>query len=195
MQYILTLVSSDAPLTAGHLAVIERHIDFGNSCGMAGDPVWLSPHKAADIPLLCRPDAQEIAELRDTLATNKIDLFITPSEGRRKKLLLADMDSTIVTGETLDDLADFVGLKTPVSAITRRAMEGKLNFHEALRERIALLAGLSEGKIAEALTNTQLSKGAETFVNHEKTWRYVCVGIWWLHSFHSAYCREMWLRP
>ncbi len=174
MEYILTLVSSDAPLTAGHLAVIERHIDH-DANGLAGNPAWLSPNKAVDIPVMGRPNDQELQDLRDTLASNKIDLFITPKEGRRKKLLLADMDSTIVQNETLDELAEYAGVKNAVAAITRRAMEGRLDFHEALRERIALLEGLSTRTIEETLANVQLSKGAEIFVKTMKKHGATCV--------------------
>ncbi len=174
MKFFLTLVASDEPLTAGHLAVIERHLDF-EANGMDGDPLWLSPHKAADIPLMGRPNKADLTELREALATNKIDLFITPEANRRKKLLLADMDSTIVTGETLDDLAEHAGIKNAVAAITERAMQGKLDFHEALRERIALLTDLPTSAIEETLAKTKLNAGAETFVKTMKKHGATCV--------------------
>ena len=71
-----------------------------------------------------------------------VDVIIQPVAGRRKKLLVADMDSTIIGQECLDELADFVGLKAHVAAITERAMRGEIEFEPALRERVALLKGL-----------------------------------------------------
>lgn len=98
------------------------------------------------------------------LAEDRIDVFLTKAAGRRKKLLIADMDSTIVTGETLDDLAEFAGIKDQIAAITTRAMEGEIDFHDALRERVALLKGLDIAALDKTLADIQLSPGAETFV-------------------------------
>jgi phosphoserine phosphatase len=92
------------------------------------------------------------------LAGLDVDVIVQPIGGRRKKLLIADMDSTIIGQECIDELADFVGLKERVSAITERAMRGELAFEPALRERVALLAGLDVGVvdriIAERITLT-----------------------------------------
>ena len=72
-----------------------------------------------------------------------VDFAVQPAEGRRKRLLIADMDSTIINVECLDELADFAGLKAEISAITERAMRGELAFEGALRERVGMLKGLS----------------------------------------------------
>ena len=80
-----------------------------------------------------------------------IDIVVQPAEGRRKQLFLADMDSTMIGQECIDELADFVNLKTHVSAITERAMRGEIAFEPALRERVALLKGLPATVIDEVI--------------------------------------------
>ena len=96
-------------------------------------PVVLSSGEAADIPLSGPLDQ---AALREAIGGAPIDGIVTKARGRRKALLIADMDSTIVQGETLDDLAGFAGIGEQIAAITRRAMNGELDFKAALRERV-----------------------------------------------------------
>lgn len=94
-----------------------------------------------------------------------MDLCVQPEEGRRKRLLLADMDSTIIACECLDELADFAGRKAEVAAITERAMRGELEFEGALRERVAMLAGLPESQLERAYAErVRLNPGARTLV-------------------------------
>ncbi|MCB1532296.1 MAG: phosphoserine phosphatase SerB [Alphaproteobacteria bacterium] len=153
MSYILTFVASDPeahPLTPVHFP--------------SGDVTWLSPNKAADVAIGAAPGHEALEDIRDALEMEEIDIFLSPAENRRKRLLLADMDSTIVTGETLDELADFAGLKDKIAAITQRAMNGELNFHDAIRERVGLLKDLSEGALHKTLARTKLSPGAKTLV-------------------------------
>jgi phosphoserine phosphatase len=92
--------------------------------------------------------------LRGTLEPYPIDVIVQPVDGRRKKLFLADMDSTMIGQECIDELADFVGLKEQVSFITERAMRGELSFEPALRERVALLKGLDVSVIATILAES-----------------------------------------
>ena len=77
-----------------------------------------------------------------SLQVLQVDAFVLPADERRKRLLVADMDSTIITAECIDELADFAGVKDQVSAVTERAMRGELDFAAALRDRVALLRGL-----------------------------------------------------
>ncbi|WP_265502206.1 phosphoserine phosphatase SerB [Paracoccus beibuensis] len=94
-----------------------------------------------------------------------IDLAIQPAEGRRKRILIADMDSTMIDQECIDELADFAGVGPRVADITARAMNGDLNFHEALLERVGLLAGLDEGVIATVLQHhITLASGGATLL-------------------------------
>lgn len=98
-----------------------------------------------------------------------LDWCLQPAEGRKKKLLLADMDSTMITVECIDELADFVGLKDKVSEITEAAMRGELNFESALTERVALLEGLTEEKLAECYSDRiELMPGGRALIQTTK---------------------------
>ena len=105
------------------------------------------------------------AQLARTLAGFPGDWAVIPAPARRKRLLICDMDSTIIAEECLDELADFAGLKTEISAITERAMAGELNFEEALTTRVAMLEGLPISAITECYTQRiHLNPGARTLV-------------------------------
>lgn len=94
-----------------------------------------------------------------------VDWAILPVANRRKRILIADMDSTIITVECLDELADFAGLKAEISAITERAMRGELNFEDALTERVGKLKGLDLGALQRCYDErVALNPGAEIFV-------------------------------
>jgi phosphoserine phosphatase len=94
-----------------------------------------------------------------------VDLVVQPDEPRWKRLLVADMDSTIIGQECIDELADYMGLKAKVAQITERAMQGELDFPGALRERVRLLAGLDEQELKRCLTErVSVTAGAETLV-------------------------------
>ena len=115
----------------------------------AGSIDWLAPGKAFDIGFTGDPDAVK-ASLRETARDEwLLDINVVPAANRRKKLLIADMDSTIIGCECIDELADHVGLKPKVAAITERAMRGELDFPAALRERVALLKGLPLDALAQ----------------------------------------------
>ena len=141
-----------------------------------GSANWLSEGYAFDIPVADDPKAV-LAEARNAAAGISADINIVPIANRRKQLLIADMDSTIVGCECIDELADQVGLKSKVAAITERAMRGELDFPAALRERVALLKGLPLEALARvyaervrlnrgarALTSTMRANGAYTLL-------------------------------
>ena len=122
----------------------------------AGPARWLFDEVAADIPFEDpnpgNPDLAAIeTRLRQARGDLPIDIVVQPAAFRRKKLLLADMDSTMIGQECIDELADFAGLKAHVAAITERAMRGEIEFEPALRERVALLRGMPVGVIDEVL--------------------------------------------
>ena len=121
-----------------------------------GPAQWLFNEVAVDIPFerqdASRDDIKAIEErLRQARGDLPIDIVVQPRIGRRKKLFLADMDSTMIGQECIDELADFAGLKAHVAAITERAMRGEIEFESALRERVALLKGLPVGVVDEVL--------------------------------------------
>ncbi|MDB5584972.1 MAG: phosphoserine phosphatase SerB [Bradyrhizobium sp.] len=127
---------------------------------------WLSDGVAADIFFDSTDDIQAIAErLRAARGDLAIDVVVQARATRRKKLFLADMDSTMIGQECIDELADFAGLKAHVAAITERAMRGEIEFEPALRERVALLKGLAVGVVDEVLASRiTLTSGARELV-------------------------------
>ena len=133
-----------------------RELDPG-----AGFADWIDEGDSADLRF-----AADFAAARWVLeALPGTDVVVQPDEPRVKKLLVADMDSTIIGQECLDELADFAGLKSEIAAITERAMQGELDFEAALRERVALLAGLEEGAIGRCLAErVRPNPGAATLV-------------------------------
>jgi phosphoserine phosphatase len=129
---------------------------------------WLERGVAADIPFTPRPDAdqREIADMvRAALGEIPVDIVVQPAAKRRKKLMVADMDSTMIAQECIDELADLVGLKAHVSAITERAMRGEIAFEPALRERVALLKGLPVAAVDQLLaTRITLTPGGPSLI-------------------------------
>jgi len=132
----------------------------------AGEPTPLGPD-AADLPFTPVPGMDQRAAadaLRATFGA-PFDLVLQPIAHRRKKLFLADMDSTMIQQECIDELADYAGLKAHVAAITERAMRGEIAFEPALRERVALLEGLPVAVIDEVLRDRiRLTPGARALV-------------------------------
>ena len=125
---------------------------------------WLSEGKALDIPFDHDP-AQVLARARHHFADQPVDVNVLASANRRKKLLIADMDSTIINCECLDELADMAGLKGVISAITERAMRGELDFAAALRERVAMLKGLDLSALERVWRERiRLNPGAKTLL-------------------------------
>jgi phosphoserine phosphatase len=117
-----------------------------------GPAHWLFDEVAVDIPFdSSEPIPAVITRLQQARGDLPIDIVVQPRIDRRKKLFLADMDSTMIGQECIDELADFAGLKAHVAAITERAMRGEIAFEPALRERVALLKGLPVGVVDEVL--------------------------------------------
>jgi phosphoserine phosphatase len=125
---------------------------------------WLAELVAAELPYRGVDGAAAGAAVRDALRDRPLDVNCLAAAGRRKAVLVADMDSTIVTGETLDELAEAVGLKRQIAPITARAMNGELDFAEALEQRVAMLEGLAESAVQATLGRLELTAGARTLV-------------------------------
>jgi phosphoserine phosphatase len=150
MTHVATLISNPAqPALDG--AAVER---ARAALAGAGIPKWLDPGIAADIPFtpVAGNDQRGLSnEVRAALAGRPIDVVVQPQAHRRKRLFLADMDSTMIGQECIDELADYAGFKAHVAAITERAMRGEIEFEPALRERVALLQGLPQSVIGEVI--------------------------------------------
>jgi phosphoserine phosphatase len=148
MSLVATLICNPADPALDSTIVDGARAILLNS----GPAQWLFNEVAVDIPFTSSDDIGTIADrLRAARGDLPIDVVVQPQIARRKKLLLADMDSTMIGQECIDELADFVGLKAHVAAITERAMRGEIEFEPALRERVALLKGLPAGVVDEVL--------------------------------------------
>jgi phosphoserine phosphatase len=135
----------------------------------SGQLAVLSPGRAVDVAFDGDP-AEVLREARRLNEGRALDINVLRIDGRRKKLLVADMDSTVISCECLDEVADFVGVKAHVSAITERAMRGEIAFEPALRERVALLKGLQVHRLARVYAErVRLNPGARALVQTMKT--------------------------
>ncbi|HUA78319.1 MAG TPA: phosphoserine phosphatase SerB [Acetobacteraceae bacterium] len=156
MTHVLTLIADRrSGLLSGAIIARVREALGG------GAPDVLSPCEAVDIACAAPPDLDAV---RAALEDAPVDAIATPAKGRRKKLLLADMDSTIVTAETLDELAAHAGLKAEVAEITRAGMNGEIDFREGLRRRVAMLKGLSVTALEETWRALGFTPGAHALV-------------------------------
>ncbi len=166
MDDILTLVAPDEaqddlkPQVLANLdaTLVKQGITLG--------PVrWLSVGRACDVPYSSSYAHKDVEDrVRDFFEDAPIDLMAGPSGNRRKRLLVADMDQTIITRETLDEMADHANMKDEIAAITARTMRGELEFEDALRERLAMLKGLPEEALEKTLNDLEISPGAQALV-------------------------------
>ena len=164
MRSVLTLIAdpATAKLTPETALVAWRALRA--AVESVGDIDWLAPGIACDMALDAPPEPRlrEIATM--ALAGRPVDAVLQNAAGRRKKLLVADMESTIIVNEMVDELAGLVGIGAEVAAITRRAMNGEIGFKDALRERVALLGGLEAEALAETCERIVFMPGAKTLV-------------------------------
>ena len=157
MQIVTLLVDPARPSLDPALAEAVRNAWGG------GTVLWLAPDEACEFPVPEVPGNRW--EVWGELQGRGVDLVVQPEAGRRKRLLLADMDSTMIRQECIDELADLAGVGERVAAITARAMNGELDFEAALVARMALLAGLDEGVIERVWgERIEMAPGAEALI-------------------------------
>lgn len=163
MECVVTLIAARA---GGLAPAIVADVRGGlNALGAeTAPPDWLAGEIACDLGFDGLAPDQAEAAARRAAGDAPIDIVAQTVDGRRKKLLIADMDSTIVTSETLTDLAETVGKGTVIAGITDRVMRGELDFAGSLRERVAMLEGLEETALETAYRHIEVSPGAETLV-------------------------------
>ncbi len=162
MNYVVTLIAPIGQLSAAILERARRELRGDTT------PLWLDTATAADISVSVDApiDQREVAMRLRALLGAEIDVVAQPAANRRKKLFLADMDSTMIGQECIDELADYAGLKAYVAAITERAMRGEIAFEPALRERVALLEGVPVSVVDEVFEKRiTLTPGARTLVS------------------------------
>jgi phosphoserine phosphatase len=175
MTHVATLVCNPSfPLITEDVVRLARE-----ALPRTGAPAWLDKGIAVDLPFMPEPgsDTRGAANvLRAALGAAAIDIIVQRAEGRRKKLLLADMDSTMIGQECIDELAAEIGKKDHVAAITERAMRGEIAFEPALRERVALLEGLPVAVVSQVLARKiTLTPGARALVQTMRRDGALCV--------------------
>lgn len=116
--------------------------------------------------IVCPADTQLTSELRTALYELKWDFALQKEYRQPKKLFISDMDATMVIGETIDEMAEVLGIKEQVSAITERAMRGELDFEKALSERLCLMQGISRKTVQDITKNICITAGADTLLNY-----------------------------
>lgn len=162
MRHVVTLVARPGELAAADVDRLRREVA---ATGLRLEPPdWLTEATACDLGF--HDDApRELAErVRRAVGERPWDVAVVPVAGRRKRLLVADMESTVIRNEMLDELAAEIGLGERVAAITARAMNGELDFRAALAERVALLAGLDAAVLDRVAERIELDSGAATLV-------------------------------
>ncbi|WP_026379711.1 phosphoserine phosphatase SerB [Afifella pfennigii] len=164
MSFVLTLIGckAKAPL---HEALLDAVKAALHAAGLQpGETHWLSAEEACDLAFAGDP-AAALQAARGAIGEAPVDLAALPAEGRRKRLLIADMDSTLIDQECIDELAAEAGLGEKVAAITARAMAGEIDFEPALRERVALLEDLPVAIVERLLaTRITLKRGGATLI-------------------------------
>jgi len=159
MSLVMTLIAGQGaePVLPDRVAAIRNALS-------AGGPDWLAPKHACDLLIFDDDAAKAEAAARQAIGDAAIDVLVQSGEGRRKQVFVADLESTIIENEMLDELAEFVGLRDHVAEITRRAMNGELDFSAALKERVALLKGLPATALDEAAARIRLMPGARALL-------------------------------
>ncbi len=165
MQYVLTLIADPeaAPLGAETIDPAFGAVEAQGA--WMGEPLWLSENEALDIPFDYRGELDEVMPAVDAACAGlAMDYAVQVTALRRKQVLLADMESTMIENEMLDDLADRAGIGAQVAEITARAMNGELDFRDALAERMALLQGLPQAVFEDAWDGVRYVPGGEPLV-------------------------------
>ncbi len=164
MTNVLTLIApkTKAPLTADIVSALRDGLAAGGLQPAAAD--WLAEDEACDIPF-AGDGAAAAAIARDIIAGRAIDAGIVTAANRKKTLLIADMDSTMIGEECIDELAAEIGAGATVAAITKRAMSGEIAFEPALRQRVALFKGLPVDAVDRVLRERiTLTPGSQTLI-------------------------------
>jgi phosphoserine phosphatase len=164
MHHVLSLIAAEAKAPLGQKDVDAALKALDAARVASATPIWLAPKEACDIAF--EGDSGAVLEAaRKALVARPFDVNVVAVEMRRKKLLVADMDSTMIGQECIDELAAEVGLRDEVAAITERAMRGEIAFQPALRERVALLRNLAVAVIDKVLAERiHVTSGARTLI-------------------------------
>ena len=186
-MFVCTLLTDPA-----HPTLDPALVDSLRNAWGGGDAQWLAPDAAAAFSLGTMPDNQW--DVWADVQALGVDLVILPMAGRRKKMLLADMDSTMIQQECIDELADVAGVGPRVKDITARAMNGELDFEAAIAERVGLLGGLPETVIADVLASriTYMPGGATLLATMKAHGAYAEFGVWRIYGLYQPLWLTRW---
>ncbi len=159
MRVALTLIAGAAGCDLSRLAA-----SVAEALAIETEPVWLAPGEACDFIIDASDPGAIGRTARIAIGAAPVDILVQPAAGRRKQLLVADLESTIIENEMLDELAAILGIGAHVAEITRRAMNGEIDFAAALKARVALLAGIEADILDEAAARIRVTPGARTLI-------------------------------
>jgi phosphoserine phosphatase len=164
MDSVLTLIGDPASSAVDSALVESAIAALAEAGARVAAPDWLAPGIACDLPFDGLACARAEAAARDRLDGAPFDLAAQPAAGRRKGLLVADMESTIIGQELVDELAEAAGVYDRIAAITARSMAGEIDFASSFYERVGLLAGLTTDALAQVAERITLNPGARTLI-------------------------------
>jgi phosphoserine phosphatase len=185
VKNVLVLIANPVRPTLDESAVRHAADMLCASGAAVGAPVWLAPGIACELPF----DGQS-RSMAAEIALPGLDAIVMPTVGRQKRLLVADMESTMIENEMLDELADFLGLRQTIAAITARAMNGELDFAAALNERVALLKDLPVSKLDDAAKRIRYMPGGATLVATMKKNGATCALVSGGFTYFTAIVRQ-----
>jgi len=163
MHHVLIMIAAAGRVELDLSGVESARAEMARSGLEVGDPLWLAPEEAVEIPFQ-GDSTRALACVERMVEGWPIDVAALPAAGRRKRLLISDMDSTILQNETLDELAEEAGVGAAVAAITDRSMSGEIDFGQALIERVAMLNGLEVSALDRTATRMVTMPGAATLI-------------------------------
>ena len=189
MNNVLTLITGGGRLDESTVSHVEMTLRGAGA--EVAPPDWLSYGVAVDFAFGAMDTGDAVDLAVETIEDAPIDAVAQPSDGRRKRLLVADMESTIIENEMLDELADEVGLRDRIAAITARAMNGELDFEGALRERVGLLNGLEEAALERTRGKIRIMAGARALVATMRQNGAYCALVSGGFSCYTGHVREV----
>jgi phosphoserine phosphatase len=190
MDHVLTLIANPAEEDLDARAVASAGAALTGLGASTGSPDMLAPGIACDLPFSGLSPDQAAAAAAAALSGRRIDVIAQPSAGRRKRLLVADMESTVIQQEMLEELADLVGVRDRITEITWRAMNGEVDFADSVRERVGLLQGLPIDALEQVFDRIELTPGALALVATMRANGARCVLVSGGFKFFSARVRD-----
>ncbi|HSK38878.1 MAG TPA: phosphoserine phosphatase SerB [Arenibaculum sp.] len=190
MDQVLTLIANPAAADLDDSTTTAVRAALAALGAETGEPDWLAPRLACDLPFDRLSTDQAVAAAAAALPGRPLDLVAQPAGGRRKRLLVADMESTIIRQEMLDELADLAGIRPAVAEITWRAMNGEIDFKEALVARVALLEGMPVDALEEVYGRVELMPGAGELIATMRAHGAACLLVSGGFKFFTRRIRE-----